>query len=245
MADLILPARAQVRPDAAPAAPSRRAFFKRAGAGLGTLALAGTVAATASGCDGNSPGSGTVVLDFSNDFGVLNYAYALEQLEYAFYLRVTQTAYFQGAPSAEQQILDDLRKHEKVHVDFLAAAIPALGGTLIGNLEFDFGQINFSSRASVLEAARLFEDTGVSAYNGAGQYLRNPDLLTIAGKIVSVEARHASAIRDILQPGTNAFAGDDVVSVQGALDVSAMPAQVVSGIAPFVRGRVEVRNVPT
>lgn len=228
-----------------PLYPSRRAFFKRAGASLGALALAGAAGATLSGCDSSGPGAGTAVLDFSSDFGVLNYAYALEQLEYAFYLRVTQTAYFQGAPSSEQQILDDLRKHEKVHVDFLAAAIPALGGTLLGNLAFDFSQINFSSRASVLEAARLFEDTGVSAYNGAGQYLRSPDLLTIAGKIVSVEARHASAIRDILQPGTNAFAGDDVVSPQGALDVATAPAQVVAGIAPFVRGRVEVRNVPT
>jgi hypothetical protein len=29
----------------------------------------------------------------------------------------------------------------------------------------------------------------VAAYNGAGEYLTDPALLTIAGKIVSVEAR--------------------------------------------------------
>ncbi|MEZ4694776.1 MAG: hypothetical protein R2832_00020 [Rhodothermales bacterium] len=50
---------------------SRRRFFGRAGVG--------TAAATVilAGCDSDSMNeSGGVVLDFSDDFGVLNYAYA-------------------------------------------------------------------------------------------------------------------------------------------------------------------------
>ena len=62
----------------------------------------------------------------------------------------------------------------------------------------DFSAVNFESRTAVLRAAQQFEDLGVGAYNGAAQFLRNPDYLEVAGKIVSVEARHASAIRDVL-----------------------------------------------
>ena len=50
---------------------------------------------------------------------------------------------------------------------------------------------------------------------GAAQFLRNPDYLVVAGKIVSVEARHASAIRDVLG---RSFAGQ-LGSVVAALGV--------------------------
>ena len=45
--------------------------------------------------------------------------------------------------------------------------------------------------AFMMTAAAL-ENTGVSAYDGAGQFISDPDLLTAAGSIVAVEARHAS-----------------------------------------------------
>ena len=223
-------------------APStRREFFKRAGFGLGAVAVAGSLQA----CDSDGEGGGdAVTLDFSNDFGVLNYAYALEQLEYAFYEAVLAGGYFRGlgTSSEERQILQDLRDHELAHVDFFNAA---LGNNAIGELSVDFGSIDFTSRASVLGAARAFEDTGVSAYNGAGQYLESTDFLTVAGKIVSVEARHAAAIRDLLQPGTAAFAGDDVVDPATGLDVVRTPAQVLQVIDQYVVTPVSVINVPS
>ncbi len=221
---------------------SRRGFFGRLGVG----AVAATALPQLAGCDSNDPilTGQAVVLDFSTDFGVLNYAYALEQLEYAFYLQVTQTAYFQSASAEEKAILDDLRQHEKVHVDFLAAAIPALGGTLIRNLTPDFSSVDFSSRTSVLSTAQALEDTGVSAYNGAGQYLRDTGLLTIAGKIVSVEARHAAAIRDVFLGGA-AFAGDDVVNPSTGLDVVATPAAVLAAAGGFITDDIQLMNVPS
>jgi hypothetical protein len=39
------------------------------------------------------------------------------------------------------------------------------------------------------------EEAGVGAYNGAGPLIKTPDLLTAAGGIVQVEARHAAALR--------------------------------------------------
>ncbi len=195
-------------------------------------------------CDSDDNDEGAdVVLDFSNDFGVLNYAYALEQLEAAFYARVIQSPY-SGISSAETAILTDIRDHEAIHRDFFMAA---LGTNAIGALTPDFSAIDFGSRASVLGAARTFEDLGVSAYNGAGQYLQSDDFLTIAGKIVSVEARHASVIRDLLSPGTNSFADLASLSALGAdaangLDAAASPQAVVSAAAPFIKGSIRVRN---
>ena len=43
-----------------------------------------------------------------------------------------------------------------------------------------------------LATATVLENVGVSAYDGAGQFLENADLLSAAGSIVAVEARHAS-----------------------------------------------------
>jgi glutamine amidotransferase-like uncharacterized protein len=81
----------------------------------------------------------------------------------------------------------------------------------IGELDVDFSAIDFNSRDSVLNAAKTFEDLGVAAYNGAGQFIESSDYLLIAGKIVSVEARHAAAIRDLINPGSADFAGDDLI----------------------------------
>ena len=59
----------------------------------------------------------------TGDTGVLNYAYALEQLEAAFYTQVLAGAYYTGAPLNEQTILSDIKNHEVIHRDFLKAAL--------------------------------------------------------------------------------------------------------------------------
>ena len=129
-----------------------------------------------------------ITLDVSMDIDVLNYAYALEQLEAAFYVGVVTNAAF--------------------------ASI--------------FASVNFADRTSVLQTARTFEDLGVSAYNGAAKYIANSTYLGIAGKIVSVEARHAAAIRDLLAPRGSTFAPkafDDANTPQTVLTPAQLPAQ--------------------
>ncbi len=182
--------------------------------------------------------SGSVDLG-KGDTGILNYAYALEQLEAAFYTQVISTPY-SGMNSAERTILTDIRDHEIAHREFFKVA---LGKKAIPGLQVNFTAINFGSRDSVLGTARTFEDLGVSAYNGAGQLLKNPDFLLLAGKIVSVEARHAATIRDLINPMSSAFSGDDTVDSNG-LDKARTPAEVLAAAAPFIRTPVTAKKLP-
>ena len=174
------------------------------------------------------------------DTGVLNYAYALEQLEAAFYTQVIATPY-SGMNSEERAILTDIRDNEIAHREFFKAA---LGRKAIPSLQVNFTTINFNSRASVLNTARTFEDTGTSAYNGAGQLLKNPEFLLIAGKIVSVEARHVATIRDLLQPMSAYFSGDDVTDPATGLDPARLPAQVLPLVAPYILTPITANRLP-
>lgn len=215
----------------------RRSFLKYSG--LGAASIATLAVAGCKDDDMMTPGAGTDL--GSGDPGILNYAYALEQLEAAFYTSVTAHASFTTIFSAgEQAILKDIRDHEIVHREFLKAA---LADKAIADLEVDFSSIDFGKRDSVLAAAKTFEDLGVSAYNGAGNLLTDANLLLIAGKIVSVEARHAAAIRDLINPKSADFSGDDVVDTNG-LDGAKMPSEVLTAAAPYIKTKVNGNNLP-
>ncbi|HYC31073.1 MAG TPA: filamin/ABP280 repeat domain-containing protein, partial [Gemmatimonadales bacterium] len=58
----------------------------------------------------------------AGDTGILNYAFALEQLEAAFYSAVVATPYA-GITPEETQILTEIRDHEVIHREFLRAAL--------------------------------------------------------------------------------------------------------------------------
>jgi hypothetical protein len=173
------------------------------------------------------------------DIGVLNYAYALEQLEAAFYTQVIATP-FSGMRENDQVILTSIRDHEIAHRDFLKKA---LGPNAIGGLEVDFSAVNFNSRRSVLGTADVFENLGVAAYNGAGQLISNPDYLIAAGSIVSIEARHAAAIADLINPYSAQAVGKGNVDAKG-LDGALLPSQVLPKAAPFIVTPVTAATLP-
>ncbi len=223
-----------------PTPASRRVFLRYAGA----TALSATVLLEA--CKNNdttTPAPTAVAVDLgSGDVGILNYAFALEQLEAAFYTQVVMTPYT-GITDAEKAILTDLRDHEIVHREFLRTAIPS--ANRIPDLTVNFQSITFTDRTSVLTAAKAFEDLGVSAYNGAGKLIKNADYLLVAGKIVSVEARHAAAIRDLISPKTTSFAGDDVVTPATGLDGAMLPSAVLPIAQTYVVNKISGSNLPT
>ena len=68
----------------------------------------------------------------SGDVGVLNYAYALEQLEAAFYIKVVDPY---ASISNETTALREIRDHEIEHREFLKKA---LADKAIPGLDVDF-----------------------------------------------------------------------------------------------------------
>lgn len=209
---------------------SRRNFLKLSGIGI---AIAGL---TLVGCeDDDFEYNDNKIFDLGmGDVGVLNYAYALEQLEADFYTKVVNN-FYAGISSVEKEVLTDLYHHEVIHRDFFKAAITGATNNVLPTLEFQYPNVNFNDKSSVLATAKALEDTGVAAYNGAGKYITNPTYLVLAGKIVSVEARHASAIRDLINPLTAAFSGDDVVDPATGLDVAKEPKDIVMAAGGFIK----------
>jgi len=221
---------------------NRRSFLKISG--LGAIG-AGLLLAGCSDDDddnpiiqpNNFPGIRNGIFDLGGgDLGILTYAYALEQLEADFYTKVVNASGFNANFSVEQKaVLTDLYNHEVIHREFfraaLTGALPNASTQLLPNLSFAYDDVNFNSPASVLGTAKLLEDTGVAAYNGAGKYITNADYLLLAGKIVSIEARHASAIRSLINTNSADFAGDDVVDPTTGLDMAKKPSQIIQEVS--------------
>ena len=212
----------------------RRNMLKFFGASAAVVALG---SACNKNDDDDDPITDTGVFLGTGDFQILNFAYALEQLEAAFYIQVVTAANFTTLfPGIEQTYMNDIRDHEVIHREFFKAA---LGSNAIQGLTPNFSSIDFTSRLGILNAAKAFEDTGVSAYNGAAQYLSDINFLGLAGKIVSVEARHAALIRDLIS--NNTFA-DDLDA--NAKDIEKSPRAVVDIVNPFLTTKISKRGLP-
>jgi hypothetical protein len=148
------------------------------------------------------------------DVEILNFALTLEYLESAFYDQAKAEAKLDAAAT---DLVDLIAKDEAEHVAALSKTVSDLGGTPAKAPGVDFGNA-FANQGSFLDLAKTFEDTGVSAYNGAGPALQSKELLATAGSIVQVEARHAAAIRLLNgeEPAPDAF--DPTLDMQEVLD---------------------------
>ena len=173
----------------------------------------------------------------TGDFQILNFAYALEQLEAAFYIQIVTAANFTTLfPAVEQAYMTDIRDHEVIHREFFKAA---LGSNAIQGLTPNFSSIDFTTRSGILTQAKAFEDTGVAAYNGAAQYISDLGYLGLAGKIVSVEARHAALIRDLIS--NNTFS-DDLDA--NAKDIEKTPSAVIDIANAYLTTKISKRGLP-
>ena len=147
------------------------------------------------------------------DIDILNYALTLERLEATFYRRVL--ARFNQSQFENADIFDGLgdylrrnayenfqriSEHEDTHVATLASVIRDAGGKTVPPSEYNFGITNV---ASAVRTARLLENTGVRAYDGAIAHIDAAAYLTAGATIATVEARHAAYLN--LLNRTSAF----------------------------------------
>jgi rubrerythrin len=201
---------------------SRRALLGGAAAVGGAVALG--AAATLPGFGPTSAfAQDDMESPFADDIEVLNYALTLEHLETAFY-RDGAGLYDFGTDAFGNNInefLAQIGQHEADHVATLTQVITDLGGEPVAEAMYDFG---YTDAASFLATAAALENTGVSAYDGAGQYLENLDLITAAGSIVAVEARHASYL--------NLITGAD--PAPEAFEQAKSPAEILEIAGPFI-----------
>jgi hypothetical protein len=153
-----------------------------------------------------------------SDVDILNFALTLEFLESTFYEEAKTRA---KASGELKSLVGLLAGDEQQHVEALTATIKQLGGKPVVEPKFNF---DYSDTAGFLKLAQTFEDTGVSAYNGAGPMIKSKEVLGAAGSIVQVEARHAAAIRlqNKEEPAPEAF------------DPSLDEAQVLKAVEPFI-----------
>ncbi len=146
---------------------------------------------------------------FEDDVELLNYALTLEYLEARFYQEGLDNIGEEGLCNCEvlredsalgERAYEELRtiqEHEEIHVETLRTVIEDLGGEPIEEPEFDFGLAVEYPMAFLGTAAQL-EEIGVSAYAGAAPHIENGDLIPPALSIHSVEARHASFLKTLM-----------------------------------------------
>lgn len=159
---------------------TRSAFILRGALAAGALYGTGAAGSFVSQALAQTPAS---------DVQVLSFAYGLEALESAFYTAALKNAKLGGEL---QKLATEFGKHETAHANALKNAISQLGGPAPAAPKAKF---NVGSKAAFLKLAVTLEEVGVGAYNGAIPLLRTPDLVSAAGSIVQVEARHSAALR--------------------------------------------------
>ena len=178
---------------------SRLGFLRKAVVAGGTIAAGGVVL-------GGLPKLSLAAPSPSQDVEILNFALLLEYLEAEFYTQAVAGGELSGETLAFARVVG---AHERAHVAFLRKA---LGSKANPKPTFDFKGTT-EDQAKFQATAVLLEDTGVSAYNGQGPRLTKKTLAA-AGSIVSVEARHAAWIRDIVRQSPAPLAFDKALTKQ-------------------------------
>jgi hypothetical protein len=187
--------------------PNRRSFFRK-------LGIASAVAGAVTGTRGLAQTQPTI-----GDADILNFALNLEYLEAEFYTVATtgttlSSNGFSGAGSGVggpttggkqvtlsdpivQAVAKELANDEQAHVKLLQGAITGLGGQPVAKPAINLGAlgIGFGSQSEFLTVARVFEDIGVTAYNGAAPLIQNKAILGYAARILATEAEHVGNIR--------------------------------------------------
>jgi hypothetical protein len=171
------------------------------------------------------------------DVLVFKFADVLEQLETQFYQQAI--AKFQDQDFIDAgfgdvqipvqqfvQILDD----ESTHSVVLQAALKSWGEEPITSCSFNFDSA-LTDVATMAATARVVENVGVAAYLGAASLLTDPLLLTAAGSILTVEARHQTILNVLSGTGT---------AIPSAFDIALTPSEVLALATPFISGACDL-----
>ncbi|KAH8597023.1 ferritin-like domain-containing protein [Bisporella sp. PMI_857] len=173
--------------------------------------------------------------DGLTDVDVLQFALTLEFLEAAFYQQgfaKFPDSDFAALGLSPEAIVDlkSIGKTEEAHVSLLLTAIATSGAKPVAPCQYNFG---FTDAAGMVATAAILEQVGVSAYLGAAPILTTPSILTVAGEILTVEARHQTFIRT----------ASKIVAVPSPFDTPLGVRSVFSLAAGFITSCPEGSNL--
>ncbi len=202
------------------ATPRKRGQFLKglmaASAGLAAAAAVGPAAGVLA-----STARGSAAIP-QGDIDILNFALTLEWLERTFYEQAMLHVPF--TQSNVRRLARTLRGDEITHTVALTAAVKGAGATPVGRApHYNFPAAVFQTQSAFLGLSEALEDTGVHAYLGQAGNIMTPSILLTAATIVTVEARHAGAIRyqngkaPTSGPFDTGFTKDQVLAVAGPL----------------------------
>ncbi len=163
---------------------TRADVLKKAGVAGGSLIAGGALL-------GGLPSVASARRSSKTDIRILNFALTLEYLEAAFYKEALEAGKLSGRTLDFAKLVAE---HEAVHVKTLKGA---LGKKAVKSPTFDFKGTTMD-QGKFQQTSLVLENTGVRAYLGQAPIIKNPKYLVVASKIVTIEARHASLIADII-----------------------------------------------
>lgn len=148
------------------------------------------------------------------DVDILQFALTLEHLEAQMYKEMLAKNILTGK---EQAYFQNFGSAEAAHVNALVSTLTKLGVEPVqAKASYNFPA--FNNRGDILNFAKIAEDTGVGAYQGAAAAIANKAYLAAAGSIVQVEARHAAVINLLIGTDPVPAAFTSSLTVQQVLD---------------------------
>lgn len=231
--------------DSVMGAGRRRDFLKVAA--IGGMGLVLPTVITACNDDPLDP-TKEATINFSNDVGALNLAYAIVQMQADFYARITSNR-FVGYTSNDSTIIGNVSTSKTNVRTALQQSITA--GRITDAVLFNFSTIDFSSRTSVMNTLRTVEDSGVQAVVGALSKVKDPAIAAFLGGCASVLARGAAAIRDVIDADAIQFGGsnfrdsfaDVVVSSTDVVEKTITPTEWLAIYKPFYLTEIKLAGV--
>lgn len=170
----------------------------------------------------------------TNDNGLLNLMFVLEQIEAAFYRQVLDTPY-DGFNNDDFLVFDAISKQELAHREVLRNYLKNNGPVVTT----DFSTIDFSNKKNVLENAEIFEELVTSTYNEIGRLFVAAEHVLLVSKMATVEARQAATIANMRNQGSF-FGPVDVIGTEPGT----LPSNTISIINRFLSTKVSGDNLP-
>lgn len=201
--------------------PARRQFFALATA-VGGVALTGAL---------YKPARADIVASLGKIFyldpTVLNFAFAIEELESDFFARAFRTKGFSQLSGNERAAFSVFADQDASHKQLLESLRGPFNAKNAGTFESlntsssrrprIFTYPSLSSREKLLATALDIKENALFTYHGAVGLVKNKQLLGTAAAIAGVEGRHVTILREMMgmDPVPAPFEGAITASVAG------------------------------